>query len=475
MKNTGKWLRKRFTGKSSLPHYSILLIISLVIAYSLHLGFWKRTDRIIASDVLHYYAYLPAFFIYKDIELEFVNQDPDAWVKKMWPSWSPIYKNVIMTTMGMSIMYAPAFLTTHAIMQLSGFDDDGYAPPYRFGLIVGGWVYLVLALYFLKRILLRYYSHGVTAITLLMVGVGTNLFHYASAEPTMSHQYSFFLFAAFLLLTIRWHEKPRLWDAILLGVVSGLITLVRPSNIIVGLIFVFWQAGSFTDFRSKFKLLKNYYPHLLVLILAGFMMWIPQLLYWKQVTGTYFYYSYGDQQGFYFNNPQIINSLFSYRKGWLVYTPIMLFAFMGMALLWRKNRSLFLPLLIFSVVNIYIVSSWWAWWYGGGFGLRAYIESYVFFALAMGAFVQYVLSWRFAMLKLPVLLMIVSLIGLNLFQTRQQYFGSIHYIGMTKEAYWHSFLRLKPYGNYYHLLTIPDMEKARKGIYEYEPFIKPAE
>ncbi len=261
----------------------------------------------------------------------------------------------------------------------------------------------------------------------------------------------------------------------MLGLVSGLITLVRPSNIIVGLIFVFWQAGSFTDLKSKFKLLKNYYPHLLVLLLAGFVMWIPQLLYWKQVTGTYFYYSYGDQQGFYFNNPQIINSLFSYRKGWLVYTPIMLFAFMGMALLWRKNRGLLMPLLVFSVVNIYIVSSWWAWWYGGGFGLRAYIESYAFYALAIGAFVQYVLSWRFALLKIPVMLMIVLLMGLNLFQTRQQYFGSIHYIGMTKEAYWHSFLRLKPYGNYYHLLTIPDMQKARKGIYEYEPFIKPAE
>jgi len=132
-------------------------------------------------------------------------------------------------------------------------------------------------------------------------------------------------------------------------------------------------------------------------------------------------------------------------------------------------------LIVFTLANIYLVSSWWAWWYGGGFGLRAYVEAYALYSLGFGAFVQYMLNNRYALIKWPVLLVVLLLIGFNLFQSRQQYYGSVHYVGMNKEAYWHSFLRLKPYGNYYHLLTIPDMQKARKGIYEYEPFIKPAE
>ena len=36
---------------------------------------------------------------------------------------------------------------------------------------------------------------------------------------------------------------------------------------------------------------------------------------------------------------------------------------------------------------------------------------------------------------------------------------------MNKEAYWETFLRLRPTTKYWHVITIPDYEKAREGIY----------
>jgi hypothetical protein len=44
--------------------------------------------------------------------------------------------------------------------------------------------------------------------------------------------------------------------------------------------------------------------------------------------------------------------------------------------------------------------------------------------------------------------------------------GAIHWIGMTKEAYWNTFLKLHPNEDFWRLLRYPDYQLARKGIYK---------
>jgi hypothetical protein len=458
-----------YNAKDFYPNIGILIIILTVAIYSNDIRYWQRNDRIIAGDILHYYAYLPATFIYHDLELKFVSQNPSDYLTKFWPFRSPIKKNTIMTTMGMSVLYAPAFLTTRAIMWVIGDESDGFSPPYNLGLVIGSIIYLMISLVLLKKVLLRYFSPVATTISLIMVALGTNLGHYSTHEPTMSHLYGFFLFSVFLYLVVRWHENPTLKYSIFIGLVSGMIALVRPSNILIGFIFVFWNISGIVTLKQKVLLFSKNYAYLLVIILFAVLIWVPQMLYWKHIAGSYLFYSYGEESKFFFNNPQIFNNLFSYRKGWLVYTPIMITAFLGMIILWKKKPGLVVPMVIFSVVNIYVISSWWSWWYGGGFGLRAYVESYAIYSLGFAAFVQWIVGLRYYFIKIPLYIIIALFIALNLFQTRQYYFGSIHFVGMTKEAYWHQFLKLKPYGEYYYLLTIPDMQKARQGIYVFEP------
>jgi hypothetical protein len=111
------------------------------------------------------------------------------------------------------------------------------------------------------------------------------------------------------------------------------------------------------------------------------------LYFGKQTPAHGSYYSYGDE-GFFFTNPQIINGLFSYRKGWLIYTPLMIFALLGiLTLARRKFQQFFIPVLIFTVANIYVVYSWWCWWYGGSFGSRPMIDSYPLMAVALAGMV----------------------------------------------------------------------------------------
>ena len=36
---------------------------------------------------------------------------------------------------------------------------------------------------------------------------------------------------------------------------------------------------------------------------------------------------------------------------------------------------------------------------------------------------------------------------------------------MNKEAYWETFLKLRPTARYWEVITIPDYDKAREGVY----------
>jgi hypothetical protein len=59
----------------------------------------------------------------------------------------------------------------------------------------------------------------------------------------------------------------------------------------------------------------------------------------------------------------------------------------------------------------------------------------------------------------------------NFFQIQQYRSGAIHWFWMNREAYWENFLRLHATCKHYHILNHPDVEKARKGIYETTFFI----
>lgn len=459
--------------KGRLSFLAVWIVI-IAVAYSNHYNkFWKEQGRIIAYDVISYYQYLPAVFIYHDISMKFIGDDPSSFQKKIWATKTETGSYMGRMTMGLSVMYAPFFLGAHALAGPLGYETDGYSPPYRMALIISSVFCLALGLFLLRRLLLRYFPDLSTAITLLLTGLATNLYFYTVIEPTMSHAYSFCLFALFLLLLVRWLDRPSPRRALLLGLTTGLIILVRPSNGIIVLLIPLWEVGSMQQLRKRLGLLAASWRQVLIMVAVALLAVSPQLFYWKYVSGHWLNYTYNDE-GFFFGNPQFIRGLFSYRKGWLVYTPVMFFALFGFYSIFKRYKELFWPVLTFTIVNMYIVFSWWSWWYGGGFGQRALIESYVLLAFPLAAFFTLATTkkWYF---YLPLFLLAGWFIFLNLFQTRQYYWGSIHWEGMTKEAYWDSFLHYRPSERFQDLIRYPDNAKALQGIYEDKPVAKKEE
>ena len=448
--------------KISFPRFINWIIVLFVIQTNYSYKYWQDKDRIIAWDAISYYAYLPATFIYHDPSLEFADSAPEEVKAKIWYNKSPTGKRVIKTSCGLAFLFAPFFFGAHTYCLISGDAADGYSVPYSIGLIISSICYFAFGLYYLRKTLSLFFPNIVVISCCVVVAIGTNLFNYITAEPTMSHAYGFFLISAFIWFTIKWHQESSYKLSCILGILVGLITLTRPPNILIVLFFALYGVSTIADFKNRVISFLKEYKHFILIAIIAFAIWIPQLLYWKSMAGQWVYNSYGDSERFFFNDPKIISGLFSYRKGWLLYTPIMTFALIGIFFLREQLKTLFLPILLFVIINIYVLFSWWSWWYGGGFGARAMIDSYPLLVIPMGAFFSFVFK-RGKVITLFMFLVLSALIYLNLFQSQQYRIGIIHWDSMSKRAYWANFGKMTAVPNYEELLEPIDYEKARKG------------
>ncbi|MCK4699417.1 MAG: hypothetical protein KAT38_03765, partial [Bacteroidales bacterium] len=114
----------------------------------------------------------------------------------------------------------------------------------------------------------------------------------------------------------------------------------------------------------------------------------------------------------------------------------------------------------FLIINIYLVFSWWCWWYGGSFGARILVESYAFLSLPLAAVIQKISEKR-RIMRSVFIIIFGFLVWINLFQMRQYRISLLHWDSMSKKAYWGIFLKGSFPDKYQEMLDPPDYEKAR--------------
>jgi len=431
---------------------------------NLNLAKWNRKN-VIDWDVISYYSYLPAYFIEGDISLKFYEKNPDyySYQNHMYvPLKCPNGNLVIKTTMGMAMMYLPFFSVAHAYAKLSGYDTNGFSEPYQCLIQFSGLFYLLVGLFFLRKILLQNFNEKVTAFTLLSLVFGTHLVFYGSVHGAMAHATDFMLAAMFIYYSVKWLQVPRLKFVLLLGVVGGLLVLIRPVNILIFSFLLLYKIDSVNSLTERFKLFISNVGQLLIMVVIIFLVVLPQLMYWKFITGQYLFNSYVGES-FYFAQPHLLDGLFGFRKGWLLYAPIMIFSLIGVIWMFRKKKEFALAVSVLFLVYTYVILSWWCWWYGGSWGLRAMIDIYPFLALGMAVYINRLYNEKVSFRKAGFSILI-ALIVLNLFQTLQYRWGIIHYDGMTKEAYTDALFRIEKSPDLEKLIKRPDYDKALKGV-----------
>jgi hypothetical protein len=435
---------------------------------------WKNAEKqnaLINWDVTSYYSYLPAVFVHQDLKFNFLKNSAINYAEKhqFWPETAPNGNKVIKTTMGMSVLYLPFFLVAHTFAIFSPeFNANGFSKVYEIGLTFSCVFYLIIGMYFLSKILLRLYDKKIVSILLSLVFLGSNLFFYSTTEPCMSHAYTFSLGSILMYLTTKIFEKFELKAAILFGVILGLLFLVRPTNIIFGMVCFLFNVVSWKSFKKRLLWSLENSKFLALTILVALAVCSVQFIYWKWATGDWIFNSYVGER-FYFDRPRILNFLFSYRKGWLVYSPIFILSFLGLFKMYKNQNEWGLPIIITLITTIYLFSSWWCWWFGGGFGMRPMIDYYPLLIIPVGE----LLKQKLTLLKNGVLTFIMVSISFNLFQTLQRRRLVIHWDSMSKESYWAFFTTIKmesqeDWDRQENLLVKPNYDKARKGESEYD-------
>ena len=443
----------------SLSKICLIFILgtSLVILLNQHRFIQNDRNRgVIKSDVVSYYAYLPATFIHKDIGLSFLN-NPDSlkWYQgnwRFWPQETGTDRKAIKTAMGNAILYCPFFSAAHVLAPVFDQKQDGFSNIYHLSICLSSIFYTFLGLIILRRLLSRFFNEYLVSLGLLITFYGTNLMYYTVEEFGMSHPSSFFLISLFIYLCFKFLDRANWKNALGIGITSGLIMLVRPSNILITLILPILILGK----GGIKELLKNSkYILLISIILLATIS--PQLFYWKYVSGKWLFFSYTGER-FYFQDPKIFEGLFAYRNGWFTYTPVMILALIGIPFIQKK--ALKWSILTFSIVIIYFTYSWWCWWYGGSFGSRPMIDFYALFIIPILALFKKIWDSK-ARGKYIVITTALFFCFQSSFFTVKRHYQSIHYDRMNSEVYWEYLFKIHADPAYWYKLTKADYEKAK--------------
>lgn len=446
------------------------IIAALILAAAIGLsGLMENRAMygLIHADAQGYYGYLVATFLERSFDWEqvihsyadvyFDGSAADFTVNSDWGRVNKYY-------VGTAVLMLPFFLLSCVAAWLLGFPVDGYSEPFHIGIMCGALIYVGIGMYLLSKYL---ESRGTSRLLSLFVAIsllfGTSLFHYSISEPAMSHAYSFSLFCGFIFWVDRWVKTGTRGAFILSAIVFGLIVLVRPANGLV-LFSVPFIAGGLTPLKNRLLSSDKIISTLLlgVVVVLGILS-MQVVMYLAQV-GKPLIWSYKNE-GFDFLSPEIRNVLFSYRKGLFVYTPLAALASIGIVWMVIKRKIGSGWLVGFLALTVYVISSWWNWYYGGSLGMRALIEYLPFFGIGLA----FLLQTTYKLVRVGLITFCLLLISVNVVQSYQYQKFIIHWDGMNKERFWTVFMKTdrKYEGIFYRIpvtLQLPTDQETRSRV-----------
>lgn len=392
----------------------------------------EKSTCVSAYDGFGYYMYLPFLLNHGSL--------------KMTPEWAQATQNkychgtiayqlskrengnyIDIYHMGQSFIEAPAFFLGHLAAIASNAPRDGFSKPYHLAFVCNAWLFVLFGLFYVNKLLRLFFDEKVTAIALLLLYFGTNFWVTATLSYSLQHIYLFAIIAAM---------GYYFWKAIQTNVFQirafriavilfGLCTVIRPTHALLGLI--------------PFMLLWNYFPtrkefwwRMSWFVISSICWNIPQLLYWKLVGGSWVILNLHTED-LVLGDPNILKFLVSFRKGWLIYSPIFLLLIPGFIVLRQRNKLLFRALFFTTCLAIWVFSAWENWWYAASFGARVMVDLYPLLMLPIGFALHSLLKRR--VFSILVFGFGFSCLVLALFQSWQFKEGILHNERMTFAQY----------------------------------------
>ena len=312
-------------------------------------------------------------------------------------------------TIGPAIFWAPFFAIGHGMTLLlnkfgAHYPVDGYSYWYVLMISLGSSLYGFLGLLLGYKFSKKFFSESASSFALLGIWFASSAVFYMYFHPSLSHAIEMFTVAGFIYFWWKIRETRSLVRWGILGVLGGLMMLVRTESVIYlaipgfDIFMQFWH--------NKEKRIGILYATLIfgVFLILAFL---PQMIVWKIVYGKFFLNTYGahfvlihpiQSQTMadagvgdtnllkYFSHPHLIQTFFGKDFGLFTWTPIILLAVAGLFLSIRKYSLLSFELLLALFGIAYVVSC--AGGGGSSFGARYLVRNALIFIFGLAAFFE---------------------------------------------------------------------------------------
>jgi len=355
-------------------------------------AFPRAHGRVLDGDAIQYYAYLRSIVI--DGDVDFTNDyrllytpTGDAAADNVWlTSKTAIGRPPNLMSIGPALLWSPPFLVTYGFVSLAralgGTTPlDGVALPFLLSVGLAGIGYATLGAY------LCYLSGRLIAPDAaafwgaLAAWLATPAVYYSVISPAYSHATSLFAGALFVYFWLKTRGAEGLGRYAGLGIIGGLVTLVRWQEIVI-LLLPLLELMQLTE-KPRMTVVTAASRAALMALGVGVVL-VPQLWAWRAIFGQLLVVPQGG--GFMrWGSPALGSVLFSLRHGLFTWTPAVLVAVLGFPALVRRDRVLGWGAIGVLLLTIYINASVNDWWGGEAFGARRFVGLTIFFALGFAA------------------------------------------------------------------------------------------
>jgi hypothetical protein len=426
--------------KANIRRITILVIVSafsLTFSGKINEVVNEKSTCVCSYDGYGYYMYLTQFFQYRN--LNFKQNELQA-VQDKYCEGTYAYQLKEMDNgnsldiyhMGQAYLELPAYAVGHVFAKIGGYPKDGFSKPYHIAFLLNALLFILLGLYFLNKILGLFFSNQVSSVLLVIIYFGTNFWVTAVHGYQLQHIYLFTLVAVLFYALLRYKELKKRKHLLIAALALGLITSIRPTHVLLGILPLLMLRKVYA---SKWQ----YWKSILLFPLAGLLFNLPQIIYWKVMGGSWFILNMHVEE-IIIIDPHVLDFLFSYKKGWLLYSPVFLLLVPGFILLYKQRKDLFWAVFGTTALLIWVFASWECWWYAASFGSRAMVDLYPLLVVPLGFALVYLGKSKVRFFAAAIVILFTT--GLSVFQSTQFYIGYLHPDRMTKSHYWYIFGKL---------------------------------
>jgi hypothetical protein len=340
--------------RGSRNRVAILALVAAVVVVVIALTFRPVVD----GDGVGYYSYLHSVVI--DHNLDFTNEYAAA--RAAHATVYSVYLET-RTPTGLLANYYPvgsAVLALPFYLAALALHPDGqplFGPPFTWAYTLASLLYGLLALVICLRL-----TRSIVAVA--AAALATPFVYYLLDAPSYSHTFSAFAVALFVWAWLSGRGP------IALGLLAGLMALVRPQDGLLGAIALLET--------------RRWGLRTLLLVPSAGLVFLPQ------VAADYVLWGgplpHGPPEGFTPIPGHYFDVLFSTLNGLFTWHPATLISVVG--ILFVRNRKLQVAIAYALLVETLINGAVGDWWGGFAFGGRRFLDLLPFFAIGYAALVE---------------------------------------------------------------------------------------